>query len=649
MSQDIWVLISYLFMIKTILVHRLGKNRMRLLRMPARNAFNSHHLSPLKHAVSLIAFCCLPMTNISVRAFSAADAGTANGTSGYFKDTQIGRIAQITPAEPLPAAKRAQGSAALPVVPLARPNIIVILADDLGYSDLGCYGSEIATPNLDRLAKGGQRFTQFYTTPRCCPSRAALLTGLYPQQAGIGHMMEDRGAPGYRGELNNQCVTIAEALRPAGYHTSMVGKWHVAHIRFDGKRQLNFESEKPFWENQADWPLQRGFEEYFGTIHGVSSYYDPFSLVCDNMPIKPSGKDFYYTDAISDNAVADIQKQAGQDRPFFLYVAYTAPHWPLQAPAEDIARCKTNYLAGWDAIRTNRYRRLIEMGMVDPGWPLSPRDSRVPAWPDAPNKEWQIQRMATYAAMIGRMDQGIGRILAKLKEMKVEQNTLVLFLSDNGACDEVVQSDWYDVPSKTRDGRAVKAGNNPSVMPGPEDVWQSYGVPWANVSDTPFRLYKHFTQEGGIASPLIAYWPETIQSGGTLVRQIAHVTDIVATCLAVAGASYPATYNGHSILPMEGSSLVPIFQGGARGERPVFWEHEGNRAVRLGKWKLVARQPDEWELYNMETDRTELNNLANSHPAKVKELVALYQAWAKRCGVLPWDQVPQVQPATSDD
>jgi arylsulfatase len=526
-----------------------------------------------------------------------------------------------------------------------RPNIVVILADDLGYSDLGCYGSEIATPNLDRLAKEGQRFTQFYTTPRCCPSRAALLTGLYPHQAGIGHMMEDHGAPGYRGELNDHCVTIAEALRPAGYHTLMVGKWHVAHMHFDGKRQLNFESDEPFWENKTDWPLQRGFEEYFGTIHGVSSYYDPFSLVRDNTPIRAAGKDFYYTDAISDNAVADIQKYAGKDKPFFLYVAYTAPHWPMQAPAEDIARCKSNYPAGWDSIRTNRYHRMIEMGIIDSSWPLSPRDPRVPAWPDASNKEWQIQRMATYAAMVERMDQGIGRIIAKLKEMKVEQNTLVLFLSDNGACDEVVQPDWYDVPGKTRDGRPIRVGNNPSVPPGPDGVWQSYGVPWANVSDTPFRLYKHFVHEGGIASPLIAYWPEAINDHGKIIRQQAHVTDIMATCLDAAGASYPSSYRGHPIMPMEGRSLMPILHGAEREERPIFWEHEGNRAVRLGKWKLVARYPQEWELYDMESDRTELNDLAGKHPDQVKDLAALYQDWAKRCGVLPWNQVPPVQPA----
>lgn len=531
----------------------------------------------------------------------------------------------------------------------ARPNIIVILADDMGYSDLGCYGSEISTPNLDRLAKNGQRFTQFYTTPRCCPSRAALLTGLYPHQAGIGHMMEDHGVPGYRGELNDECVTVAEALRPAGYHTMMVGKWHVTHITFDGKKQLNFESTDAFWKSQAGWPLQRGFEDYFGTIHGVSSYFDPFSLVEGNVPTRPAGTNFYYTDAIADRASADIQKYAGKDnKPFFMYVAFTAPHWPMMAPAADIAKYRSKYEAGWDTLRTNRYERMIEMGIIDPKWPLSPRDSRVRAWTEAPNKQWQIERMATYAAMVSRLDSGVGRILASLKEAKVDRNTLVFFLSDNGACDEVVQPDWYDVPSRTRDGRVVKVGNNPEVMPGPDDVWQSYGVPWANVSDTPFRLYKHYVHEGGIASPFIVSWPAGITNTGSFTAQLAHVTDIMATCLDAAGAPYPTTYDGHAILPLEGRSLRPVFKGGAREDHPIFWEHEGNRAVRFGKWKLVTRHPGGWELYDMEADRTEMNNLAAEHPDKVAELGALYDAWAKRCNVLPWDKVPPVRAAMSD-
>jgi arylsulfatase len=521
-----------------------------------------------------------------------------------------------------------------------RPNIIIILADDVGFSDLGCYGSEIPTPNLDKLAAGGLRFTQFYNTPRCCPSRAALLTGLYPQEAGIGDMMEDRGIPGYRGELNSNCVTIAEALRPAGYHTLMVGKWHVSHIFFDGKKQLNFESNVPFWDDKHDWPLQRGFEQYFGTIHGVTSYYNPFSLVSNNVPILPSGTNFYYTDVIADHAVADIQQYGGDGKPFFMYVAFTAAHWPLQAPAKDIAKNLKTYEVGWDVLRTNRYERQIKMGVIDKDWPLSPRDSHAVAWTNVVHRKWEANRMATYAAMVEHLDTGVGRIMAELKAKKIDQNTLVMFLSDNGACAEVVQPDWYDVPSKTRGGIPIQVGNHFNIWAGPENVWQSYGWPWANLSDTPFRLFKHYTHEGGISSPFIVHWPAMIQTNGGFSRQIGHITDIMSTCLAAAGVPYPKSYDGHPILPTEGESLIPVFEGRERETRPLFWEHEGNRAVRLGKWKLVSRYPHAWELYDTEADRTELNDLAGKYPERVKMMGDLYQAWADRCQVVLPKQLP---------
>jgi arylsulfatase len=524
-----------------------------------------------------------------------------------------------------------------------RPNIVVILADDLGYSDLGCYGSEIATPNLDELAGKGLRLTQFYTTPRCCPTRASLLTGLYPQQAGIGNMMEDRGLPGYRGELNRDCPTIAEVLREAGYRTSMVGKWHVCHIYFDGKKQLNFESDAPFWKEQDGWPLQRGFEEYYGTVHGVCSYYDPFSLVSGNAPTRPANTNFYYTDAIGEHAAEQIAKHSKDGKPFFLYVAFTAPHWPLQAPEADIARYRERYLQGWDAIRTDRYRRQIEMGLVHKDWPLSPRDPRVHPWDEVKDKAWEANRMATYAAMVEHLDRGVGRIVAQLRKSQIEQNTLVIFFSDNGGCAEVVEPSWYDVPSRTRDGRTVKVGNGDhSVFAGPDTVWQSYGVPWANVSDTPFLLYKHFTHEGGIAVPFIVSWPAKIKNGGATTSAATHVTDIMPTLLEVAGTKQPATFNGHMAPSMEGESMIPVFLGDSRHTRakPICWEHEGNRAVRLGIWKLVARHRQNWELYDAEKDRTESTNLASRNPEKVKELEAIYNAWATRCNVVPPDQLP---------
>ncbi|EEF63076.1 arylsulfatase [Pedosphaera parvula] len=526
------------------------------------------------------------------------------------------------------------------------PNIVLILADDLGFSDLGCFGSEISTPHLDHLAAEGLRMTQFYTTPRCCPSRAALLTGLYPQQAGIGNMMEDRGIPGYRGELGQNCLTIAEELRRADYHTAMVGKWHLSHIHFDGKKQLNHESDEPFWDNKNSWPVQRGFEDYFGTIHGVGSYYDPFSLVRNNTPIRPEGTNFYYTHAITEHAVADINRLAGNKKPFFLFVAYTAPHWPLQAPEKDIAKYRQRYLAGWDTIRSNRYQRQMEMGLLNKKWPLSPRDPRVPAWSSVVDKEWEANRMATYAAMVENLDNGVGNILETLKRKGIEQNTLVIFFSDNGACAEPIEPNWYDVPSRTRDGRHISVGNNNhAVFAGPDNVWQSYGIPWANVSDTPFLLYKHFTHEGGIASPFIARWPAGIKQSGVVSDQLAHVTDIMPTLVEIASAAHPDNYEGRAIQPLEGKSLLPIFEGKDRlHPSPIFWEHEGNRAVRLQQWKLVARQGQEWELYDSSADRTEQNNLTSFHPDKVKEMANLYDAWAKRCHVLPFDQLPRERP-----
>jgi arylsulfatase len=533
--------------------------------------------------------------------------------------------------------------------PNARPNIILIMADDLGYSDIGCFGAEIDTPNIDRFAKNGLTMTQFYTTPRCCPTRASLLTGLYSHQAGIGHMMQDRGLHGYRGELGKDTMTIPEELRAAGYATSMVGKWHVAHVFFDGKTQLDFKSQKPFWDNKDNWPLQRGFDRYYGTIHGVNSYYDPFSLVSGNTPVEAPGerKDFYYTDVITDKAVAEIDHFAGGagvgGKPFFLYVAYTAPHWPLQAPEAAIAKYRKRYLAGWDKIREERYQRQIKMGLVDKGWPLSPRDPRVSDWSSVAEREWEANRMATHAAMIEIMDQGVGRIHEQLKARGLEQNTLVIFLSDNGACDERVSANWYDVPSRLRDDRVVKVGNNDrTVMAGPEDVWQSYGIAWANVSDTPFVLYKHHAHEGGISTPFIAHWPAGIKTPGARTDHVGHIIDIMATFADIAGAKHPATYQGRQVQPLEGRSLVPVFQDQARPrDTPLFWEHEGNRAVRLGDWKLVAQNRKQWELYNIKTDRTEQDNLAATNRKKVRELSALYEDWARRCGVVPYPQLPK--------
>lgn len=529
-----------------------------------------------------------------------------------------------------------------------RPNILLIMSDDMGFSDIGCYGSEIQTPNLDSLAQNGIRFTQFYNMARCCPTRASLLTGLYPHQAGVGHMTADRGLEGYRGQLNRRSVTIAEALRGGGYRTYMCGKWHVA-------RDIKPESDN------SVWPVQRGFEKFYGTITGGGSFYDPTSLCRQNKFITPDNdpeykpQKFYYTDAISDNAVRYLQQhgQESPEKPFFLYVAYTAAHWPMHALEKDIAKYRGKYDGGFEPIRRARFERMQQLGLIDPKWKLSPPDED---WNQTPNKEWEARCMEVYAAMVDSMDQGIGRILAQLRQDGRFDNTLVFFLQDNGGCaeqqgrkankpespnplkpfgpDDLQPQIWP--PMQTRDGRWVHTG--PEVMPGPPDTYIAYGRGWANVSNTPFREYKHWMHEGGISTPLIAHWPAGVAASrrGKLEEQPGHLIDIMATCLDLAGVTYPKEFSGEQIKPLQGVSLVPALKGRSLNRRqPIFWEHEGNRAVRDGKWKLVAKENQPWELYNMEQDRSELNDLAAANPQRVKELAAKWDAWAARADVLP--------------
>ena len=506
----------------------------------------------------------------------------------------------------------------------ARPNIIVILADDLGYSDIGCYGGEIPTPTIDRLAASGVRFTQFYNTARCCPTRASLLTGLYPHQAGTGHMVEDRGLPGYRGRLNDDCVTIAEVLKTAGYGTYMSGKWHVTRdIAPTGPKTA--------------WPLQRGFDKFFGLLASVRSYYDPPTLTRDNEPIV-ADKGFYLTDAITTNALAYLDDAEKAKKPFFLYVAYTAPHWPLHAFEEDVARHREKYKAGWDKLRQQRFERMKILGIIPIDANLSERDPESEPWEDARHKTWQIERMAVYAAMVQRMDHGIGQIIDKLKEQKKLDDTLILFLADNGACAEPIPSTWSTdkFPTKTRDGAPVLVGNDPRTLPGPANVMQSYGLSWANLSNTPHREFKHFVHEGGISTPLIAHWPAAIALKGELRQQPGHLIDIMATCVDVAGAKYPAEREGMRVPPMEGKSLRPAFANKAIDRDALYWEHEGNRAIRKDNWKLVAKgAAAAWELYDLASDRIESVNLAAKHPDKVKLLAEAWETWARRAKVLP--------------
>ncbi len=529
-----------------------------------------------------------------------------------------------------------------------RPNILLILVDDVGYSDLGCFGSAIHTPNVDSLAKEGVRFTQFYNTARCCPTRASLLTGLYPHQAGIGHMTwADNGYDGYRGLLNNRCATIAEVLKASGYRTYMAGKWHIT-------------SADKVDSDRAQWPVQRGFEKFYGTIKGSGSFFDPISLCRQNTFITPENdpeykpKQFYYTDAITDNAVKYLQEHQKESpgKPFFMYVAYTAAHWPMQALDKDIEKYKGKFDNGYEPERQARLKRLKELGLMDPNWEPAPT---VGNWDAVKNKKVEARCMEVYAAMLDNMDQGVGRVVAELKKQNRFDNTLIFFVQDNGGCAEdtgrkpgkktpeksfkPMKPDELQMiaqPHQTRDGRPVRKG--PNVLPGGPDTFVAYGENWANVSNTPFREYKHWVHEGGISTPLIVHWPNGIskERNGKLERQPGHLIDVMATCVDVCGAKYPTEFNGNKLKPMQGVSLLPAFAGKdlARKE-PIFWEHESNRAVRDGKWKLVAKADKPWELYDMEKDRTEMHDLSSKNPEKVKELIAKWEAWAARSDVLP--------------
>jgi arylsulfatase len=545
-----------------------------------------------------------------------------------------------------------------------RPNIVLILSDDMGFSDIGCYGSEIQTPNLDRLAAEGLRFTQFYNTARCCPTRACLLTGLYPHQAGVGHMMEDKGLDGYEGDLNQHCVTIAQVLKSAGYGTYAVGKWHVT-------KMTQPEGDK------RNWPLQRGFDRYYGTITGAGNYYDPATLTRDNTMITPLNdpeyrpKRFYYTDAIADNAVKFLQEHRARqaDKPFFLYAAFTAAHWPMHALPEDIAKYRGKYDAGYAPIRAARFEKEKQLGLIDPAWRLSPQWGD---WEAVADKQWEARCMEVYAAMIDRLDQGIGRIVEELRRENQLDNTLVFFLQDNGGCAEEIgrhqrggkakaptgaaelkpmgpddlQRDV--IPKQTRDGRPIRQGEG--VMPGAEDTYIAYGQAWANVSNTPFREYKHWVHEGGISTPLIVHWPARIKRHGELEHQPGHLIDIMATCVDVSGAVYPKELRGQPITPMEGRSLLPAFDGQTIQREAIYWEHEGNRAIRVGKWKLVAKSPaGKWELYDMDKDRTELHDLAAAEPERVRQMATQWEAWATRAHALPWPwKPPYGQPPAKD-
>ena len=526
-----------------------------------------------------------------------------------------------------------------------RPNIIVILADDLGYSDIGSYGGEIQTPNLDYLASRGLRFANFYNTSRCCPSRTSLLTGLYNHDAGVGAMTTDEHLPGYRGYITKNAVTIAEVLKDAGYHTAMVGKWHVSNtiVQDNPKEQLkwlNHQTEHPLFSPIQQYPTNRGFEKYFGNIWGVVDYFDPFSLVSGTKPIKNVSKDYYHTDAINDTAVTYIKQLSHQKKPFFLYVAHTAPHWPLMALPADIEKYKDTYKKGWDAIREKRYQKLAMLGLIDSvKAPLSERWRDGLKWENNKDSIFDARAMAVHAAMIDRMDQGIGRIIKTLKETGQLENTLIVFLSDNGASAENAAGygAGFDRPSHTRDGKVISFSTAKDILPGSQTTFTSIGDRWANVANTPYRYWKEQSFEGGIHTPMIAFWPNGLKvKGGSVTNQVGHVMDFMATFIEVAKAEYPKRYKGNEITPLQGLSLLPIFKGKERqGHQALFNEHIGAKYVRSKGWKLVqgsGNLPGKsvWNLYHIAEDLTETKDLASEYPDKVVELKIMWEDWAAK-------------------
>lgn len=499
-----------------------------------------------------------------------------------------------------------------------RPNIIVILADDLGFSDIGCYGSEVPTPNLDKLAADGVRFTQFYNTPRCSPTRAALMTGLYSQEAGMG-WLDNKVEPksrGFHGCLLPRCVTIAEVLRDAGYFTAMTGKWHLGQ-----------QNGTPPWKRGFMRSLNSRFGEvYFPKEDGGPGtqmlYLNGREIPKDSPEL---GTNWYSTDLFVDWGLKFIDEARSEQRPFFLYIAQGTVHFPLRAPADVIAHYRGKYMQGWDTLRAERHARQLRMGIVDPQWPLSPRPDDSPAWetrtPDRQKRFDDI--MSVYAAMIECLDRSTGRLVAGLRDRSLLDNTLIVFLSDNGGNAE------GGPPGET-------GGTGP--IGGPLSHVK-LGMNWATLANTPFRRYKHFTHEGGISSPLIAHWPRGIPAArrGSLEKQPGHVIDIMATAVDLAGAKYPTEFQGNAILPMEGVSLRPAFEGKPLDRKqPIFWEHEGNKAVRDGKWKLVQKWRGPWELYDMEADRTELHDTIADHSEVAAKLQAAWKAWEQRAFADPW-------------
>jgi arylsulfatase len=496
------------------------------------------------------------------------------------------------------------------------PNIIIILADDMGYSDPGFMGSEIQTPNLDKLAANGLLMTNFYNSGRCVPSRASLMTGLYSHQVGLGDMTSNDSLPAYQGYLNNQGATIAQMLKTAGYMNYAVGKWHLGE------------------EQPECWPLQRGYDRFFGHQEGWGIYFYPFlrdfiKIYEGNETVPFDTSNFYYTDALNQKAVEYLQQHPA-DKPFFLYLAHSAPHAPLQAWEEDIARYRGKYRRNFEEFRQNRLKKAQELSVLPEDIDLSPSDELVAEWNGLNEAEKDLYdlRMAVYAAQLDRMDQGIGQLLAQLESMGVTDNTCIFFLSDNGGSTFTESSPPADY-------------NSP---PGERASSETYTPSWANVSNTPFRMYKKWAHEGGIATPLVVHFPKLIPAQA-IDRQVGHIIDLMPTCLELAGVEYPDQYSGHNLFPLEGKSLLPVLEQKIREPHELlFWEHEGNQAVRKANWKAVkAFGNEQWELYNLDKDRVEINDLATTNPEILAELVQQFNLWAAKVGVEDWKSIQEAR------
>ncbi|MBI1372164.1 MAG: sulfatase-like hydrolase/transferase [Phycisphaera sp.] len=477
-----------------------------------------------------------------------------------------------------------------------RPNIVLIMCDDMGFSDLHCYGGEVDTPNIDRLAAEGMKFTQFYNNAKCTTTRASIVTGLYPRRSGS--------------LLQTSMVTFGEVLKDAGYRTTLIGKWHLG-------------------AGETTYPFHRGFEEYYGLLDGCCNYFNPVQpdpkykggrvrlFGHNDEKITEFPKDFYTTNAFTDHAIETIKRFRSEtpDKPFLLHLTYNAPHYPLHALPEDIAKYTGKFMMGWEQMRKDRYKRQVEMGLFDPKtWPLSGTDPHAYPWESA-NKEFEDSRMAVYAAMIDRMDQNIGRLMATIKDLGIDDNTIVMFLSDNGGCSE------------------EPGGRDPKQRhPGPGDDYVAVGPAWGWAQNAPFRRFKSWTHEGGVSTPMIVRWPGRVKPG-TQTNQPGHIIDFMPTLCDLAGTNYPSEFHGNQIIPVEGISLLPIFEGKTRKPHDeLYWEWSGHRAIRQGQWKLVWERK-EWELYDIDADRTETHDLASSQPDRVEAMSKLWFVWADKTGL----------------